>query len=272
MSVTVNEALKKGTTTLNYGSGAIFVVFIGGGFVLSNLYPNLSAWMIVGGIVLGIVFAALYWCLQVTRWKIWAYENVDNIHEFQQRAIDSKLLYADDSAWNKIVISSANDKQRLAALQDRFKQKDVYTDDVTVPTETLIYFSKPASMFNMLLGAGMLGFAIYLLKGQSPLPGAILGVFGAYLLYSGFKEYTNTKPQIILNANGIQTAKTELQDWKVITGERVYIESSGKSSTTYFTYDYPGGTEKVNIGDLAIDAEPLRNLLHVYRLRSEKRH
>jgi len=271
MPVTVNEALKKGNAMLNYASGAIFFVFIGGGFVLSNLYPKFSAVMIVGGIVLGILLCLLYWCLQANKWKIWAYENVDNIHELKQRAIDSKLMYDDDSFWNKLIITSAADKQRLAALQDRFNQKDVYTDDVTVPTETLIYFSKPASMFNMFLGLVMLGFGIYLYTNHSLVPAGFLGLFGAFLLYSGFKEYTNTKPQIILNANGIQTAKTELQDWKEITDERVYVESSGKSSTTYFTYDYPGGTEKVNIGDLAIDAEPLRNLLHVYRLRSEKR-
>ncbi len=271
MPVTVNEALKNGNATLNYGSGAIFFVFIGGGFVLANLYPNLSAWMIVGGIVLGLLAAALYWCLQANKWKIWAYENVDNIHELKQRALDSKLMYADDSTWNKLTITSADDKRRLAALEERFKQKDVYTDDVTVSMETVIYFSKPASMFNMLIGVAMLGFAIYLLIGHSYVPCGFLGLFGAFMLYSGFKEYTNTKPQIILNANGIQTANTDLQDWKVITGERVYVESSGKSSTIYFTYDYPGGTEKVNIGDLTIEAEPLRNLLHVYRLRSEKR-
>jgi len=272
MPVTVNEALQKGRVTLTYGSGAVFFVFLVGGFVLSNFYPNFPALFILGGLVLGLLFSLLYWCLQVNKWKIWAYENVDNIHELKQRAIDSKLMYADDSAWNKITITSADDKQRLAALQERFKQKDVYTDDVTVPMETVVYFSKPASMFNMLIGVGMLGIAIYLLIGRSYVPAGFFGVCGAFLLYSGFREYTNTKPQIILNANGIQTAKTDLQNWKVITGERVYVESSGKSSTTYFTYDYPDGTEKVNIGDLTIDAEPLRNLLHVYRLRSEKRH
>ena len=151
MPVTVNEALKKGNAMLNYGSGAIFFVFLAAGFVLSNLYPHLSGWMIVGGIVLGLLFCLLYWCLQANKWKIWAYENVDNIHELKQRAIDSKLMYADDSMWNKLIITSADDKQRLAALEDRFKQKDVYTDDMTVPAETLIYFSKPTSMFNMLL-------------------------------------------------------------------------------------------------------------------------
>src|ERR1700722_6079399 len=149
MPVTVNEALQKGRATLNYGSGAVFFVFLVGGFVLSGLYPKFSGLMIIGGLVLGLLFCLLYWCLQANKWKIWAYENVDNIHELKQRAIDSKLMYADDSWWNKIIISSADDKQRLAALQDRFKQKDVYTDDVTVPAETLIYFSKPTSMFNM---------------------------------------------------------------------------------------------------------------------------
>jgi hypothetical protein len=271
MPVTVNEALKKGNATLNYGSGAIFFIFIGAGFVLSNLYPGLTGWMIVGGIVLGLLFTALYWCLQANKWKIWAYENVDNIHELKQRAIDSKLMYADGSAWNKITITSADDKQRLAALADRFKQKDVYTDDVTISSETLIYFSKPASMFNMLIALALAGFGIYFMTTGSTVLGGGMALVGAYLFYSGFKEYTNTKPQIILSTNGIQTADTDFQDWKVITDERVYVESSGKSSTTYFTYDYPDGTAKVNIGDLSIDAEPLRNLLHVYRLRGEKR-
>ena len=124
----------------------------------------------------------------------------------------------------------------------------------------------------MLIALCAAGFGIYFITKGNTVLGGVIALVGAYLLYSAFKEYTNTNPQIILNANGIQTADTELQDWKVITGERVYVESSGKSSTTYFTYDYPGGTAKVNIGDLAIDAEPLRNLLHVYRLRGEKRH
>ena len=151
MPVTVSEAIRKGQTTINLPSGLIFFGFVVIGVVFSVQYQNFAGWIIAGSLILGLLLCLLYWCAKITTWKIWAYENVDHIHELQQKAVDSKLIYPDGSFWDKLAIASAEDKQRLAAAQGRFKQNDVFTDDVMVPTESLIYFSKQTSMFNMLM-------------------------------------------------------------------------------------------------------------------------
>src|ERR1700722_20719730 len=163
MPVTVSEALKKGRNTVMFPSMYVFVIFLIGGGALSFLLQGYTGPIMAGGVILGLIASLLYWCLKVNKWKIWAYENVDHIHELKQKAIDSKIIYPDGTFWDRLAVASAEDKQRLAAAQDRFKQKDIYTDDIMVPAETSIYFSKLSSMGTMIVMAIVAGFGIYLL-------------------------------------------------------------------------------------------------------------
>ena len=70
----------------------------------------------------------------------------------------------------------------------------------------------------------------------------------------------------MINDNGIRLKNENLISWDKIYNDRVYSQSSGKSSTNYLAFN----DEKIEIDDLSIQFEKLENLLHVYRVRYEK--
>lgn len=271
MPVTVKEALNKGFMTVKLPSAIIFVVFGIVGFVLTNVlkYPG---WLFFPCIGAGLVLSAIYWYVKITKWRIWAYENVDHIHEFEQKAINAGYIKSAGSISDRLAVKTDEDKYKLEEAQKRFEKKDVYDDDLLVPDETFVYFSKNKSIAKTVIGAIFIGLGIYfLIKGQ--IFGTLLtGAFGGFIAYRGFGEYSNREPQITLNAKGMETARAPFFAWNDITNERVFIERRSRSTDTYLRYDSTSGEEEIDIGEFNIDTEKLEHLMHVYRTRSEKTH
>jgi hypothetical protein len=48
----------------------------------------------------------------ITKWRLWAFENVRNVHELKERAVQAKLIWPDHSIFEKMEIRSASDKER----------------------------------------------------------------------------------------------------------------------------------------------------------------
>jgi hypothetical protein len=204
-TVSVDEAIKKGHRMVTFSS--MFVMFgtLGLSFFL-GLQEILPFWIIPVGFGLSFVLAWLYWSVMITKWRLWAFENVRNVHELKKRAVQEKLIWADNSIFEKTEIRKSTDKEKWNSLQSKFKQEDKFNDDLTVPNETIIYFAKGKNFFEMAFGIVCLFGGIYLLTmTDSYIWGLGLSIFGAYWGYIEYKEATNTEPQIILNENGIQT-------------------------------------------------------------------
>lgn len=85
--ITVNEALKKGRIKLIYLPISIIVGFIGLGLLFKE-NQFIGEWILLLSLIAGIVLAWLTWSYFVNDWKIWAYENVRNIHELQRKAVE----------------------------------------------------------------------------------------------------------------------------------------------------------------------------------------
>ncbi len=269
MPVTVQEAIRKGYRTVNLPSGGLFLAGVVIGFILNNefKYPG---WIfaLTGG--LGLLLSVIYWSIATTKWKIWAYENVDHIHEFEKKAREARMI---DTPSDFMLYQSQADKQRLQQLQQRFKKADVFDDDILVPADTEIHFSKKAGGALIVFGLLVAALGVWLYYKNTNIFGCLVAAgFAAYLIFMGLKEYLTKAPQIIINAKGIQTAKTPFHPWSEIKNDEVRTIVSGRNRTsnTYLMYNYPGGSEQLNIEDLAIDDEQLQHLLHVYRTRSEK--
>jgi len=269
-TVTVDEAISRGRRMISYPVMAIMFGIIGLSFYLSTQHLIPAAYM-VAGIVAGILLAWLYWSFMVTRWKVWAFENVRNVHDLQRKAIEAQLMWNDGSFWNKTEIWNSADKDKWAQLQDKFNQKDVFVEDLSVPQEMLIYYSKSAILVQCIVMLLCLGLGIYLFIIKQYIGAALLCAFGGYFIYTELKKATNKDAQIILNDKGIETISAGFVEWKDITDEEVVTIRSGKTSNTYLKYDYPDGSAKVDIGELDITKKALENLLHTYRVRSEKK-
>lgn len=266
-TVTVDEAIKKGKRKTFYPSLMILFAVLALSFFLAG-YSILPFWIIPVGFVPAILLAWLYWSLTITKWKLWAFENVRNVHELKKRAIREKLIAADDSFSAMTEIKSAADKQKWNALQFKFKQADIFNDDLTIPNETKIYFSKKKIFIEfipmlILFSAGV----FYSTKPNAywfGIASFIGALFWGYLIYKKFKN--RLTPQIIISNRGIQTITTAFYSWADIKNEDV-LEEGGEDVSYFLTYKYPKGKEKLIIDNLQTDWRSLSKLLMLYRGR-----
>lgn len=270
-TVSVDEAIAKGRRMLMYPGYVILCVSFGV-FIYLMVEKNLPNWCYVPGVLLVFVPSCIWWAVMTTKWRIWAFEHVRNVHELKERAIQERLIGRDNSFYVKLEIRSSLDKERLALLEDRFRQDDVFEDDLTIPDETIIYYSKKKNLWEMLLMLFCMAIGIYFfIESNSRIFGLIMTIAGAYLGYREYKEATDTEPQIILNEKGIKTISTDFYAWNEIDNEEAIMEGYGKDSHCYLNYNHPNGSEYLKIDDYDIDQRSLNKLLILYRSRSQKR-
>lgn len=269
-TIAVEEAISKGQRMVNYPVIVIIIGTIGVTLYLGEqeLIPN---WGFPIGFVFAFTFAWIWWSFMITKWRIWAFDNVRNVHELKKRAIQEKLIWADNSIFEKTEIRTATDKEKLNSLTNKFKQEDLFQNDSTIANETIIYYSKSKNFVEMTVMLGCLGVGVFLLfKTDSYIIGSILAIIGAYFAYKEYKEATNTVPQIIISDKGIKTISTDFYSWNDIENEEVLSEGSGKHTHYFLTYDYPDGAEHLQIDDYDTDIRNLNKLLILYRGRSKK--
>ena len=123
-TITVDAAIKRGQFIINAPVFAILFVPAIICYYLSkkHFFPE---WSI--GVAMGtdFILAWLYWSIMITKWRLWAFENVNNITELKIRAINEKLIWPDGSIFEKTEIRTRADKERLKLIQQRFDQTNI---------------------------------------------------------------------------------------------------------------------------------------------------
>jgi hypothetical protein len=271
--ISVNKAIIRGHLIVNV---PVFVCIIGIpalSFYLSNqnLIPK---WGIGIGFVLGFVIAWLVWSFMITKWRIWAFENVRNVHELKKRAIQEKLIWNDGNIFEKTEIRTLEDKEELKKLEKKFDKEDVYREDYSLPPKTIIKYSKSLGLFELIISILIIGVGIYFItKGtnKSYVLGGIMGLIGIYSSIKELRKFLNNKPQIIIDKKGIETITAEFKNWSNIESEEVIQEGYGKSAKSYLTYWYDEEIfEKIEIDQLDITHQQLENIIRTYRIRNNK--
>jgi hypothetical protein len=223
-SVSIDKALQRGHEMLSYPVWIIMFGCLGICFYL-GIKGILSKWIIPIGFVLAFVLGWLYWSFMVTRWRLWAFENVRNVHELKKRAVLEKLIWPDNSIFEKTEIRTSSQKFKWDLLKNKFSIDDVFIEDLSIPNETLVFYSKDKSLF--------------LVKTKSP--------------------------QIILNAEGIYTIFTGFYKWSEIENDLVESIHGRHGARHYLNYKHPKGNRSLDITNLDIDFKYLAKLLHYYR-------
>lgn len=238
--------------------------------VIVSRFLDYPGWMTFAGILLCFIFSWFIWSVQITKWKVWAFENVRNVHELKRRAISEKLIWPENSFFNRTEIWTSNDRKRWESLQAKFLVTDefIVEEDLTVPSETIVYYSKRVNYLEMLGGLLVLGVGIFMLINKQVLFGAIVCGMGIYFAIRNWKQAGNTEPQIVLNDEGMQTISTAFFKWEDIEEEDVLREYTGDDAAYYLVYKHPGGAERLNIEDYEITPGQLKKLMKVYRSRS----
>lgn len=271
-NVTVDEAIKKGHRMATWPGIAIMMAMVGINIALVK-YDAQWSWIIVPVAVCALALSWLVWSVQVPKWKLWAFEHVRNVHELKKRAIQDKLIWPDDSIFNKTEIWSAAGREQWQLLQLKFQRKDefIIEDDPAVPVETVIYYSKGSNFVEMVFMLLVAGTGIWMMISGMYFFG---GAMTAFCLYTAFKEYrqaTNKQPQIIINEKGIETIHTPFNEWKHIVDEDVEREGNGKHTSHYLVYKHSNGREWLKINDYGTTPKELKKLLKVYHSRYVKK-
>ncbi|MGC4041640.1 MAG: hypothetical protein QM710_12860 [Flavobacterium sp.] len=272
-TVTVDQAISKGKKTIIFPGLLLFFGSIIGSVVLVAQL-DLTPWYIAGGFVFGLVAMYFYWNTQITKWRIWAFENVRNVHELKRKAIESKLIGEDNSRSERNEIRSREQKQKLKQLEKKFLEKDVYRDDFDVPKEMIIYFSQPKTLLMLMLGLIILGVVIYpfVTGGEKGYLLLIPFAFGSFMVFSAIKDLVAKEPQLILNASGVKFYRKDLMEWKDIANDIVEPRKEADYIRHYLVLDYKDRSVEMSVQGLGVKHNKIENLLRVYRVRYERNH
>jgi len=88
--------------------------------VLSNL--NVPAVVGVTGWIIAIPVVWLRRSIMITKWKIWAYTNADDVVELKKKAIEQKILYPNDHILTRTEIRTRSRAEQLARLELKYQR------------------------------------------------------------------------------------------------------------------------------------------------------
>jgi len=98
--ISIDSALKKAQNMITIPS----MVAMFGIIILSYLLGNngvIPKGFVPLGFLLGIILGWIVWSYQVPKWKIWAYKRVEDINELKRQAVESKIIWKDNSLLTK---------------------------------------------------------------------------------------------------------------------------------------------------------------------------
>ena len=269
-TVTVEEAISKGNRIVKYPAISIMI-----GVAVITLYLGMQklipGWSYPVGVALAYGMAWLWWKIASSKWQSWAFHNVRNVHELRKRAVQEILIGSDNNVIETINSQQAEDKEKLSALQNKFKQDDLFEDDFTIPNETTIYYSKRKNRTGIAIMSICLiiGICVFILS-DTYIYSAITIFVGLYFGLKYFKNTQDQQPQIILNIKGIQTISTKYFKWKDIRNDQVIVEQTDRHISYFLYYEHPDGVEHLQIDNYSTNQRNLSRLLVLYRERSKR--
>lgn len=270
-SVTVSDAIRKGKQFILYPSVLMILLPILFGVYFSVSYNNLN--IIYIGIALGLILPFAYKFIVITKWKIWAFENVRNVHLLRKKAYEAGITFSQDNI-NYFEFRSKIQKKKLEELDRKFLEKDVFNDDLLIPTEMIIHFSIFKAIINIIIWGCVLWFGIYLFNDiKYKFPSTIIIFVSIYFLFIKFKNLANRKPQILMNNKGIQIQNDEFISWFYIKNEEIVVQRNYgkiKMKKKYLSFFVENSEKFVLINFYDISSAKLEYVLQVYRVRYQK--
>ncbi|MEO1714618.1 MAG: hypothetical protein AAFU60_14905 [Bacteroidota bacterium] len=269
--ITVDEALKKGHQSVNYPSMKIMFVGIG-----LSIYLGLKTvywWIILPGMIGSFAGSWMWWSYSVTKWKIWAFQHCENVHELKRRAILEKLIWPDGHRFGRTAKISPEQQRQLDQLDAKFQQAEgtiQVEDDSALPDETPLFYSNYARFSEWLVGLGFLGGGGYLVLTKGAWYGYLLAFMSIPILKDAVQHLKRSAPLLILSTEGLQLTDGTSIDWASIAHAYTDIGSNRKGKTTWLLrIKLTNGDllEPVDINDLSKRPKEIQTLLYVYQHR-----
>ena len=268
--ISVTEALLKGKRTVHYPAIAILLLLAILSIILS-FQKSIPILIPIVCILLAFILPFLYWLVMITKWRLWAFESVRNVHELKRRAISEGLIGEDGSIYEKLEFRSKDEKEKWSDILEKFKNKDIFIDDFSIANETVIYFSKTQIYFYVAFGlmAVAIGIYLYFIKNDLKKGIFLLGV-GLYMVIKNYYKLIKRSPQITISNHVLSTESCEFYKWNEIIDAKLLIEYTGKEKKHFLMYNHPKGSKKFSIKELGISYTELESLLVLYQGRFYK--
>jgi hypothetical protein len=134
-----------------------------------------------------------------------------------------------------------------------------------IPQEVRIYYSKDFAIVSICFLSVFVGMGIFWLTIGQLLLGVMVCLMGLCFIFLKTRGLLNNKPQIIINAFGIETSTTQFYKWAEISEERVSGEYTGRGARPMLEFTYPGGKGRIKVEPLNIRPQDLDVLLKYYK-------
>ena len=266
--ISVEKAIRRGQLWVTV---PVMIVMLGSMFLGVFLLPN---WTILPCILASLIFAWLTWSILITKWRIWAFSNVEDLIELHEQAVTGQLIWQKGSFFEKTEICNAREKAIIEEFEIQINKQSLssnqFKDDVTVPIETAIFFVKSVNVIQFLFSGllPLIGGCYFFYQSNFEEWFFILFIIvGLYQSINEGKEIFDKNPQIILNKESIKIAENEPFKWK--DGVQWNLEQHGSKSKFWLLEIYSNG-KSVNkeIDDLDINPSELKRLIKIYSGRA----
>ena len=270
-TLSIEKAIKRGKFVVHYASIS-FLVLLTQITIVIAVALNLSKFLLTIVLTISIALYLIYKSIALTQWRIWAFTNVRNVHALKKYAQQNGLMPKDDSSSFMPDIRTANQKRKWEALRVRFLEDDIFIDDTSVKSETLILYSRAILTRWFALTLFLSAFGIFLITngGSRAQIGWVFCILSVLFIALKFWNFGDRSPKIVLTDRGIKTERMGFYEWHQISDETVVQQTNGKYTHHYLSYTTPQGNEFLIIDDLAINKKELVCLLVLYRGRFEK--
>ena len=242
---------------------------------------TINIWLVCIGITIFcfVVFfylPYLFWSKRTTRWKLWAFDNVDDVHELKIMATEAHLCPAYGTVMDKLQIQSAEEREQWRNLQDRFNFRSAFIDDPEIPARTEVFYSKVHLTINILFALlfVVIGSVIEYLTithdGQTSLKiiAALVALVPIFLIFKSVQRMIKKQPELVLDDQGLFTEQSGFLTWDLIFNEKVTRVYKGKGGVKVtFSFQHPGDIVHIDISDFNISKGRLERLIRVYKGR-----
>lgn len=261
--VSVRQALSRGKFQLVYIPIVIFIALLALPFFIAP--EEKIGWALAGGFAGGTILAWLYWSFAVTYWRIWAFGNVRNVHELRRRAIADKLIHPEGSMYSRTEIATASQKRKLLELENEFMKEDIFRDDRSLPKEFSIYISRSRAIVEVILGGILFVGAIWAATREESKFFACISLlfFGTVLVFTGGNKLSIKKPLLTLNSDGIKSDEFGFISWSKVKSWNIVSRSNS------YDLEINGGEYTMNVSDLKIGIDKLKDIIEIYNSRYE---
>jgi hypothetical protein len=202
------------------------------------------------------------WKAIMIRWQVWAFNNIQCVHELSCAA---KIAGVQNGFIDLADIAKRH-PDTYRAVKQKLDGPVIYCNDAAVPNETSVYMLRLHQHVHFYVGLGLLVLGIAILGTRLYGLGVMVILVQLVWLYNQYVSAANRELQFSLSDEGI-LHEGDLTAWQAISNAEVERTGPKSTPTFWLKYETAAGVRKVNIKNMTLTPLQLNHVLFVHRGR-----